>query len=80
MIILEKENTHESWLFSKLAKGTRIERSHFDTLKYVIVEGELVSLAGFLTYNSKTEEFQVLNPFAITCGQSEKLFEDAITG
>lgn len=73
------EETHHTWLLGKLPQGTMISRGYFDLLKHVMVEGEIVSIAGLLTYNVKADEFQMTNPFTIVSGQSETLFKEGVS-
>ena len=51
---------------------------HFDKLKYALLEGELVTIGGYLAYNSNEDEFQISNLFIVVAGQAKSFFEKGV--
>jgi len=66
-------------LLNKLPTYVRVNTNNFNDLKFILVEGEIVSVAGFLSYNAKVDEFQLTNPISIAQGGCNKLMDKAIS-
>ena len=65
-------------MLSKLPNYVTTNLTNFESLKYILVEGEIVTVAGLLSYNTKQNEFQITNPLSIIGGGSKMLAEEGI--
>ncbi len=51
-----------------------LNQSQFECVRNVLLEGELITLGGYLHYNSKEDEFQITEIFTATAGLGKKAF------
>mmetsp|Transcript_12460 Transcript_12460/g.11040 ORF Transcript_12460/g.11040 Transcript_12460/m.11040 type:complete len:204 (+) Transcript_12460:498-1109(+) len=74
---------NEDSYYRRLVKNSFISKitvmEHFDLLKYVLVDGEMVTLAGVLTYNTKQNEFQIPSLSILSGSKSESIFSQALS-
>ncbi|CAI2367616.1 unnamed protein product [Moneuplotes crassus] len=54
-----------------------IDKAQFNDVRMVLLEGEIITLGGYLHYNSKEDELQIAHIFSIASGCAEKLFDNA---
>ena len=74
----KKEHSYYSSMISKMPNMIYKELSNFDNLNFVLYEGQVVTVAGLVTYNANLNEFEMSSPIAVICGESKNLIKKSL--
>jgi len=55
-----------------------LEKSQFEQVRRVLVEGEIITLGGYLHYNYKEDEFQISHLISVAAGYADKMFKNGL--